>query len=184
MKSILLFSGFDNIESFENINNESVDGIEKYFNENLESGREILPKCHAAYQSDKLFRLLPAHRATILNIPKIISDIGTDIKQHQKQQIDECETNPAFSNVLKEFIKSALNNYGNPSPRNRYSNVLINLSIYTLIMGGKALYEALSANLPIPAPVTVCQCIFTEFFISQIIKYTGKMDFLSHLSYF
>lgn len=149
-----------------------MDDIEKYVNENREN--LILSKCHIQYDKQKLeqktFRLLPAHKATVLNIPKVLPDIRLSIKSQVKSDLDEiidayC-SNPAFSFLMKKLITVALKNFGKAPTNKRYTDgqadgctalgtAMMDMSIYTFIVGGKALYETLSANLPIPTASTV-----------------------------
>lgn len=70
---------------------------------------------------------------------------------------------PAFSNLLYEFITSALKNFKKTPNQYRYSEIIKHFSIYVYMMCGRNLYETLSRNLPIPAASTVC--MYTIFII-------------------
>lgn len=63
--------------------------------------------------------------------------------------------NPNFSNLLKEMITSALKNGNKPPQARRYSEVLLDFSMYMFMLSGRALYETLSENLPIPKSSTI-----------------------------
>lgn len=160
VKKLLILNAFDNINSLECLNNDSLNDIEEQVNANSDWLNE-LPECHKQYKNQTIFKLLPAHRAVILNIPRIVSTFNI---QDKIQQFDQF-SHPAFSDIMNELIESSLKNYGKNPTNNRYSKILMDMSIYIYIIGGKMMYETLSANLPIPSSATVRKFFFKCLYI-------------------
>lgn len=63
----------------------------------------------------------------------------------------------AFSPIMVELIRSALKNQNKAPNARRFSEVIMNFSIYLYIMAGKACYEIISSNLPLPKANTISE---------------------------
>lgn len=97
-------------------------------------------------ENSKPFEFLPGHRLYLLNFAQ------SPAKTDTNQTFDH----PAFSKLLQILFQTALKNYNNTSSKNnRYSEDLMDFAIYIYIMAGKACYEVISANLPMPSFKTI-----------------------------
>lgn len=144
-------SGFDSPTQVQ-LNQSELNQLEESINQNRTIfgtiGTESLVKCsHIEYYKQcENFKFLPGHRLLILKI-----------SQGHENQIFE---HPEFSILLQNLIQTALNNYEKPSNNYRYSNFIMDFAIYVYIMAGKACYEVVAANLPIPSASTIGKYIF------------------------
>lgn len=153
LKSFLINSGYDNIPSLMCINNnEQLENLEKYIEENRWLTEKLSCEHVKSYGTLTKFQFLPGHRAIILNWcqNKLVPNNET---------LDETSTfklgDAAFSPILREIIASALSNHQKPPNSHRFSQLLMDFSIYTYIMAGRACYDILCANLPLPKSGTV-----------------------------
>lgn len=145
LKVLLLECGFENNTSLAKIDDETLAYMEEYINKNRVLF-ENLPKCHKnVYNQQAIFKFLPAHKISLLNLKNEIRDSSKTLNMD----------NPAFSRILSELVKTALTNANRTPNNHKYSNVLFDFAIYIFIMGGRALYEVLNANLPLPAVSTI-----------------------------
>lgn len=144
--------GYDNVHSLKCINDKHLNELEEYVNQNRQIIQSMDCEHSNVYGAQHKFQLLPGHRAYILRWCET---------QHQNQSHadDICKesllNNPAFSTIMVEIIRSALNNYTKSPNARRFSEVLMNFCIYLYIMASKASYELISANLPIPKAKTI-----------------------------
>lgn len=151
VKSILINSGYDNWYSLKCLNDTLLVKVE----ENVGQNRWITEKlcCEHAkqYHTAKKFEFLPGHSTMLLDWCQNLSQ--------NRSKTDEIKSfitkHPAFSPILREILSNALSNYEKPSNTRRFSQNVIDFSIYMYIMSGKACYEVLSANLPLPKAGTV-----------------------------
>lgn len=145
---MLIECGFTDHLTIRKLNCETITLLESY----LEKNRHILeklPKCHGSnYRKQHSFSFLPAHRLIILDLPETLSD---SIAKPDLFPADH----PAFSYILKEMISSALKNFNRPQTGRRYSKGLLDFSMYICMSGGRATYEILSENLPMPKASTI-----------------------------
>lgn len=101
------------------------------------------------YKNSQNFKFLPGHRLFILKFSESLPEAdGNDAFQRAFQH-------PAFSPLLQNLIQTALKNYDKSSTNKRYSNLLTDFAIYIYIMAGKAVYEVIAANLPLPSTSTI-----------------------------
>lgn len=143
-------SGFDKPEYLYGITELQLEQLEEYINQRKNILANIECSHKEIYQNSQNFKLLPGHRTLILNLSKRPPQTDTN------QAIEH----PAFSILLQNLIQTALNNYEKPASYNRYSELLMDFAIYIYIMAGKACYEVIAANLPIPSVVTICNINF------------------------
>lgn len=144
---ILTASGFDSKFSIKNLTHESIKEIEGFFNTNYSELSNGL--VGTRYENTRPFRILPGHQALIKSLPQYIEHI---------QEINQppAATND-FSYVLKLILESAENNIGREPKGRRYNESLSSYATFIYLMCGRACYEALSANLPIPQANTICE---------------------------
>lgn len=141
--------GFDSPDYLNYLKENNINELEEYINKDRKildiSGLNCL---HInTYLSQQTFKLLPFHRILVLNWSHT-EPVNTS---KDSFNID----NPAFSPILKEMIRAALSNYNKLPTNNRFSDQLMNYSLYLYIMSGKACYEILCANLPMPKASTI-----------------------------
>lgn len=141
---ILVESGFDTNLSLQNIVPETINDIEEYVNENPTILKET------SYQDVKIFKFNPGHKRFILNLPKKIS---VPLETTEKEEFIYSD----FSFVLQNLIETAKQNSSRHPKGFRYSEVIRYFSTFIYLQCGKACYEALSANLPIPQANTICK---------------------------
>lgn len=143
--NILFDTGFESLHSIEAITKESIDEIEKYVNEN----RSVI--LNTIYENKLDFKFLPGHRALLMNLPNKVQQFNN--KKNNSSKYDSS----MFSFILKSLIETAESN-ANKDPRgNRFDEVIKHFSTYIYLLCGKACYDTLSANLPIPKSNTICK---------------------------
>lgn len=148
LKIILKENGFDNCLSLRQLNVETLHTLEDYIEKNR-NFLEKLPSCHdTMYKNQTPFSFLPGHRISLLHLPEYLTESDT---RSDTFSID----NPAFSRILKELVMSSLNNANKPQTARRFSKVLLDFSMYIYMASGRASYEILSANLPMPKVSTI-----------------------------
>lgn len=166
LKSVLINFGYDNISSLMCINDEELTKLEKYVEEDRSITKEITCEHAKSYGTSTQFKFLPGHRAVLL-----------DWCQNKLHSDEENSTftikNAAFSPILRETIASALSNHSKPPNTHRFSKLLMQFAIYIYIMAGKACYEILCANLPLPKSGTV-----SKFFRFNFSSSTDWATFL------
>lgn len=142
---ILKSTGYDNSAALAGIDDKEIKSIEEYVNKNLQSLAE-------KYTTVKPFAFLPGHRKLLITLGKKAEMYKPLVKPsiHKKNQ----------SFLMKELIESDQQNGNRASTARRYSNKLKEFSSYIYMMGGKASYEILSANLSLPQAATVCEYTF------------------------
>lgn len=139
---ILGACSFDSELSLLSINTETISDIEEYVNENL----SILSE--TSYKNVEYFKFKPGHKAFLLSLPEFIQE-----KKNMKPAENIKLSN--FSHILKTFIETAESNFGRPPNGRRYNETNRYFSIFIYLMCGKACYETLCSNLPIPQANTL-----------------------------
>lgn len=142
LTEILKKTGFDSILSIQNINEKALQDLEKYINKNksILDGIE-LPD---TYVTSEEFIILPGHKQIILNLSTILRD------QEEKEI-----SNFILTELMTLLVDCAKQNFGNEPHQNRYNDIIRYFSIYIFLMSGRACYETLSHNLPIPHATTI-----------------------------
>lgn len=141
---ILEKCGFDSQLALQSIDYDVIAEIEEFVNED----RSILK--NTSYEHIENFKFKPGHRMFLLNLATRMQ-LWTDTK---------IEANPSnFSYILRTFIETADGNFGKHPKGCRFNEVNRDFSTYIYLMCGKACYETLSANLPIPKANTIRKSI-------------------------
>lgn len=143
---ILYECGFDTKTSLLNIDEGTITEIEEFINGN----RQILRK--TTYDGVGVFKFKPGHKRFILNLSRHITTCM--LLNSEKIRENECDSND-FTYILKELIETAKLNSGRDPRGFRYNESIRYYSTFIYLLCGKACYEALSANLPIPQPNTI-----------------------------
>lgn len=184
VKIILRATGYDCQLSYENMNENTVFQLEDHVNKYLRSVvREIKcshTKIYSTFMMDT-FHFLPGNRVLILNLKEYFFLLNTSLKTTPLMKsvegsvvpplsifeaiLEEIENSPAFSNVLKEIIRSAVEIYAKTPNLYRYSEFIQYFSLYLFLLCGRRGYELLCSNLPLPSTSTICKSnlFFFEF---------------------
>lgn len=133
---------FDTELSLVSINSETISDIEEHVNKNL----EILSE--TSYENVDYFQFKPGHKTFLLNLSKII-------QQKKSEEPIESHKSLNFSHILKTFIETAESNFGRLPNGRRYNETNRYFSTFIYLMCGRACYETLSSNLPIPQAKTI-----------------------------
>lgn len=145
---ILYKCGFESKIALRSITDESIKFIEQYFDDNFDELAEEL----IGYGSNRPFKLLPGHRAFIQNIPELM-------KKLEIPTVNSTASNE-FSFVLKWMIETAESNATKGPKCRRFDENIQWFATYLYLMCGRACYETLCTNLPIPQANTICKCVF------------------------
>lgn len=157
IKQILIRCGYDTLASIRNISMGSVTQIENEMNVNARNLIQQFDCCYSEYYKRQIdLKLLPAHRDLILYLPKIIDQV-VGHRDPDEMFIESANKHPGLSVILRELIKTAVNNYKLPKTRAEYSDIIRHFSTYVFIMCGRATYAVLHDNLPLPSISTVCE---------------------------
>lgn len=128
---VLVDNGFDNILAMTEINQDDIPDIEK---------------C-----ADTV--LLPGNKKYIIALGKKAKQYESYLAEKQKSELDLS----AATLIMKELLKTATQNANVPPTRHRYSEIIQWFSTYIYLLSGRAAYEFLSCNLPLPSVPTICE---------------------------
>lgn len=166
IKKVLGVSGFDNEFALEALNEENLSQAELYAHSNHKDVINDLSCCHAAtYRMQSQFQFVPGHRAFILSLPEKLQaeSHAVTLTMICEQLIDRSSSLPMLSELLKEFLRTAVKNEHKSKTQFRYSEIIHYFSIYIYMISGRNSYEIMSNNLPMPTAQTVCELIFCFF---------------------
>lgn len=128
--------------------------------EEVNKNRQVIQKLdckHASnYASQEKFHFLLGHRSLILKWSGELMEKNENL--NETIQLN----NPCFSPILVELIRSALTNRDKTPNARRFSDILMQFSVYLYIMAGKSCYEIISSNLPIPKSYTIMKHIYMD----------------------
>lgn len=144
---ILTATGFDTKCALDLLTEKSIAEIEGYVNAN----RATI--ANTTYEKKLNFKFLPGHRSILLSFPKKIQSFN-----EKSNEISYCDSSD-FSFILKSLIETVESNAGKHPKAVRYNEVVKYFSLYIYLHCGRACYETLSANLPIPKANTICEFI-------------------------
>lgn len=156
LKTILNDNGYDNTASLRHLNENELDRLENAINQQRQILHSLNCKHAETYKSQKNFKFLSGHRISVLKWCEALN-----IESNNTRSSNETfnVNNPAFSPILREMILFAVENFNKPPNTRRFtkpgSNLLMDFSIYIYIMAGKASYEIISSNLPLPQAKTI-----------------------------
>lgn len=159
IKQILITCGYVTLASIRNISMESLNQIENEINVNARHVIQQFDCCYSEFYKSQIgFKLLPAHRDLILYLPKIIDqELKHDHRDPDEMLIESVNKHPGLSVILRELIKTAVNNYKSPKRKAEYSDIIRYFSTSVFILCGRATYTVLHENLPLPSISTVCE---------------------------
>lgn len=165
LRKILVFSAYDSENSLRLLDEVKISEIERYISECGRSVIDELDCCHSEkYKNQTTFRFLPGHRSILLNLSKHAHEFF-EISVDQKYRLNE-QSNESYSVVLSELIKTAQNNSRKHKNKASYSEIIRYFCTFIYLTSGKACYEILHQNLPIPSVKTVRKYEFSLNFNS------------------
>lgn len=143
---ILYQSGFDTRMALRKITHKSLRVIEEYFNDNFE---DLIIEL-IDYKRNRPFKLKPGHSAIIEHIPQLLEEATA-----ARNDVVLSRNSSDFSYVLQSLIQTAERNAENNVKAKRFPKEIQHFATYLYLMCGRACYETLSANLPIPQANTI-----------------------------
>lgn len=163
IKSFLIKSAFDNIASLMCINDEVITKLEEHIDKNRWMIDGLTCRHVELYRSSlatsSKFEFLLGHRAPLLYwCQNDLKSVERELERGTFTLEDE-----AFTSILREMVTSALSNHKKPPNTHRFSQLLMDFAIYVYIMAGRACYEVISENLPLPKAGTVGK-IFSQLY--------------------
>lgn len=141
---ILGESGFTSKAALQKITPENIKSIEQYVNDNFDSLIDGL----SDYKRVRPFKLKPGHCMIIESIPELLN---------RAKAVEESKTKSRneFQFVMKWLIETAERNAGREPKGRRFDETVKLFAIYLYIMSGRACYDTLSANLPLPQATSI-----------------------------
>lgn len=153
LSDVLNKSGYDNAFSIENMNDVEINSIETFVQDHLQ-----LVNSDPYAQMDK-FRLLPGHRTFLLRLPEAMKRFVSESKLQPETSKKRLIDSLPLSFLMKEMIHNAISNAEKDPNNRRYSETIQYFATYIYMFCGKACYEILSNNLPIPSVNSICESI-------------------------
>lgn len=147
LTKILYLTGFDHPIAVKAIGRETIQDIEKYVSQNLKPS--LVNSC---YDGIEEFVFLPAHKTILLSLPDYIEKY-----ENQSKNDDSIIETLPVSFIMKQMIKTAFNNRDRDQKHRQFSSEIRHFATYIYTMCGKACYEVLCNNLPLPQANTVCK---------------------------
>lgn len=174
IKKILLSCGYDTMLSLQNISLGTVERIEKHVNEHICNIAQEFDCCHKDfYMKQTVFKFLPGHCDLLITLSRVLSNSTCNREQDPVYQLDHgrniepkyeslhftntIKNHPSLSVILKELIMTAVRNGLKGNTNSQYTDVIRYFATYIYIIGGRACYEVLYKNLPLPSVSTVCK---------------------------
>lgn len=145
---ILIECGYDTRAAWLGLNHGCLDtfitDIEQYTNDN----RTVLEG--TSYENIATFKLKPGHKSILFRLADQMKllDKADDINKKPCDVIN-------FSTILRAFIETAETNMGKDPRGFRYSEINLFFSMFVYLHCGRACFDTLSANLPIPSGQTI-----------------------------
>lgn len=99
-------------------------------------------------------QFLPGHRASLLAMPNLVEEYELQTKMQQSEKHIK-EDDPQLTFIMEELIKTAKNNANKKLTHRRYPQSLQNFGMFLYMMCGKASYEIICNNIPLPQASTM-----------------------------
>lgn len=148
---ILKATAYNSALSIAVMNEEEIKQIEKFIRD-----RKLDDLLNGSvYANSNEFAFLPGHRKLLLALGKKAEDY--ELISSNAARLEKEIKFPCASFLMKELIDSMDNNSNVASKGRRYSDIIQNFSIYIYLLSGKAAYEVLCSNLPLPQVPTICE---------------------------
>lgn len=162
LKVLLESFGYDSLLSLKQITIEKIDQLEQFIQSKkgivLRKLDGINDAAAVVYKEQENFVFLPGHRDIMLNFPKNIIDMQWSMHTQSTFEISENHEQQAeYSHILTQMIKTANMNMNKSKQANQYTDDIKYFSTYIFLLCGRACYDTLSRNLPIPSTKTICE---------------------------
>lgn len=151
--NILQKSGYECPSVLCCLSSESIIEIEGFINENHFDWIKNCPEYSSLKDGEK-FRLLPGHKTFLKTLPKLVQEFTSNITEKFEECAKNINLNEA-SFMLKELVKMFTENHNRHPKNRRYSDEMQNLAMYIYMLCGRAGYETISKNLPMPQIQTI-----------------------------
>lgn len=151
IKTILKLSGFDTKMSLRRIKSETIEEIEQFVNSYANEDVRKYTCSHSKYYNQNLFKFLPAHRLLLLDLPNFCLN-------NQNNSI------PSRSFTLNEMVKTSLINANKSNNNFEYNDFIRFFAIYVFLLCGRACYQFLCQNLPLPSVSTIRKIFLNSFY--------------------
>lgn len=154
IKVVLGLCGFNTLISLSDITYSDITKIEECISENFSESITQLKCCYSEYYKSHIithqnFKLLPGHAALLVILPQYIKEYR---QAYQKKVSD---LNGRYSLFLNELIQTAEENRFKSSNQASYSDTVRYFAMYIFLLCGRACYDMLQSNLPIPSTPTI-----------------------------
>lgn len=149
---ILKKTGYECAASLVGMNEKEIRQIEKFV---MNHKLDVLEGSVYAKSDFGQFEFLPGHRKLLLSLGKHAEKY--ELLSRKAAQFEKEMKFPCASFLMNELIKSMENNSNVTSKQHRYSEAIQNFAIYIYLISGKAAYEVLCSNLPLPQVPTICK---------------------------
>lgn len=128
---ILIESGYDSSHTWEIIDNNEIDLIEKYANENLISKKEIFQG--TVYENSTEFKFRPGHRALLKCLPKYVKDFKSKKNVHQRvnrstNSLEAIQSGSQTNNQTNNQMENQTNDQTNNQTENQTVNQIEKIS--------------------------------------------------------
>lgn len=174
--AILVANGYNDPMLLSGMDLEEIGRMEKFTDEKLQ---HVLEECK--YSSVGPFCFLPGHKKLLLILGQKSKEYKPSLHSRSSKMGNENGTDLAnVTNMMKELINSMKANSNLAPKSRRYSENIQWFATYIYTLSGKACYEVLSKNLPLPQIPTISMnsyplfdtivIILTTFFF-QIVNY-------------
>lgn len=150
-------SGYNNNIALKGLNEEKIISLEKYVAKNLK--HLIQNTVYADFEMGD-FSFLPGHTTLLLALPDYVKRFEMNNTKNCSSSNINLDRFP-LSFLMKELIRNGIDNSSKDLTRDlrhrKFSPVIQSFATYVYMLCGKACYEILSQNLPIPQANTICK---------------------------
>lgn len=159
---IMVASGYNCAPSLDGIDEKEIAQIEKHINGRSKS--VLVDSPH--YSQMKTFEFLPGHKKLLILLGKRAGQYKSSVNSYDKEE-NFSKVLQGASFMMKELVKSMQDNLNVAPTKRRYSEAIQQFSIYIYLLSGKAAYEVLCNNLPMPQVSTICnkQLVFVFLYL-------------------
>lgn len=160
LKKFLNSSGYDSLFSVEQLCDDGISEIERHLQNNSDVLNELNCCYSEIYKNQKLFKLLPGHRAILRVIPKFAAQLRKEPVEPRPISAEN-----THSVILSDLINTSDANSKRDPHHAVYSDLNRFFFTYIYILCGKLCYETLRKNIPIPSTKTIRKCSKITYFI-------------------
>lgn len=164
LKKILIFCAYESVDSLRMLDKEKIAEVESHISEFGRCLLDELDCCHnERYKNQTTFKFLPGHRSILLSLSNYAQKIYEERINQNVSQLSEQNNEHSkcsYSVILTELLKTAQNNAKKSKNQASYSDLIRYFCTFIYLTSGRACYEILYRNLPIPSTKTICKCVY------------------------